>query len=59
VRTRDANGVYALVVRTRTLPRGATIVVARVTFRGAARPRTLRLRLSRCATRSVRPTFTG
>ncbi len=59
VRTRDANGVYALVVRTRTLPRGATIVVARVTFRGSTRQRTLRLRLSRCGARSVRPTFTG
>jgi len=59
VRTRDSNGVYALVVRTRTLPRGATIVVARVTFSGSSRQRTLRLRLSRCAARSVRPTFTG
>jgi len=59
VTTRNGNGIYALVVRTRTLPRGATIVVARVTFRGSARTRTLRLRLSRCAARSVRPTFTG
>ena len=58
VRTRNGNGVYALVVRTRTLPRGATIVVARVTFRGGAH-RTLRLRLSRCGVRGVRPEFTG
>jgi len=59
VSTRDKNGVYALVVRTGSLPHGATLVVASVTFRSGGGHRTLRLRLSRCATRSVTPKFTG
>ncbi len=59
VTRRDANGAFSLVVSTRTLPRGPTIVVARVTFRGGARPQTLQLQLSRCGARSVRPLFTG
>lgn len=57
----NAKGGFRLRYRTRSLAVGTYRVRARVEFKAASgtRPRTLSLRFSRCAARSVKPKFTG
>lgn len=57
----NAKGGFRLRYRTRSLAVGTYRVRARAEFKAASgtRPRTLSLRFSRCAARSVKPKFTG
>jgi len=57
----DARGRFVLTLRTASLRRGDTSVVARVEFAAASRTRarTLRLTIARCAASAASPRFTG
>jgi hypothetical protein len=57
----DSRGRWTLSLRTGSLRRGATRVVARVQFTAASQTRTrdLRVTITRCAARQVSPRFTG
>src|SRR4051812_13117959 len=57
----NRNGRFTLTLRTSSLRRGATAVVARVEFTAASRTRTrtLRITITRCAAQAVQPKFTG
>jgi hypothetical protein len=57
----DSRGRWTLTLRTASLRRGANSVVARVQFTTASETRTrdLRISITRCAARQVRPQLTG
>jgi hypothetical protein len=61
VTTADSRGRFTLTLRTASLRRGATPVVAQVQFTTASRTKTrsLRITITRCAAQVVRPHFTG